>query len=306
MTAKGATEEIRHNQKLLMGPWPHAVNSTSKLGEVDFGPTAVIDLSGYELRWFDYWLKVIDNGIMREPAVRIFVMGENRWTNENEWPIARTKWIKYYLHSQGRANSLFGDGALSTVEPANEPTDSYIYDPARPVPFITEPSFAQIGGPDDYRPVERRDDVLVYTSEPLAEDTEICGPIRVQLYASSSARDTDFMAKLIDLWPNGFAQRLTDGMVRARFRDGMQQPSLIEPGRVYAYSIDCWNTCQMFKKGHRIRLEISSSAFPKYDRNLNTGEALGKTTKMQTAEQKIYHDREHPSHVVLPVVPAKP
>lgn len=306
MTTKGATEDIRRNQKLLMGPWPHDVNSTSKLGEVDFGPTGVIDLNQYELRWFDYWLKGIDTGIMREPPIRMFVMRNNAWVDENEWPIARTRWTKYYLHSRGRANSLFGDGALSSVEPVSEQADGYTYDPAQAVPFITEPSFAQIGGPDDYRAVERRDDVLVYTSGLLTEDTEICGPIRVELHAASSARDTDFMAKLIDVWPSGFAQRLIDGMVRARFRDGMDRPTLIEPGRIYAYQVDLWNTCQVFKKGHRIRLEIASSAFPKYDRNPNTGEALGKTTRVEVAQQKIYHDREHPSYVVLPIVPRKP
>ena len=305
MTTKGATADIRRSQHLLMGPWPHAVNSTSKLGEVDFGPTAQIDLNGYELRWFDYWLKGMDNGVMREPPVHIFVMGDNRWTDENEWPMARTQWTKYYIHSKGRANSIFGDGTLSTMEPAGEPNDVYTSDPARPVPFITEPSFAQIGGPDDYRPVERRDDVLVYTSEVVAEDMQVCGPIRVHLSAASNARDTDFMAKLIDVWPNGFAERLIDGMVRARFRDGMDKPSLIEPGRVYNYNVDCWNTCQTFKKGHRIRLEIASSAFPKYDRNPNTGEALGKTVRLQTAEQKIFHDRAHPTFVILPVVRRK-
>ncbi|MBI3666159.1 MAG: CocE/NonD family hydrolase [Acidobacteria bacterium] len=305
MTRRGATEEIRRSQKLLMGPWPHAVNSTTKLGEVEFGPTAKIDLDGYMLRWFDHWLKGIDDGTDREPPVRIFVMGENAWTDENEWPMARTRWTKYYLHSSGRANSLLGDGRLSPSEPAAEPADGYTYDPAHPAPFITEPSFAQIGGPDDYRPVERRDDVLVYTSEPLQQDTEVCGPIRVTLQASSSARDTDFTALLIDVWPAGFAQRLTDGMVRARFRGGMERQSLIEPGRIYSYDIDCWNTCQMFKKDHRVRLDISSSAFPKYDRNPNTGEPLGKTTRLQTAEQKIYHERSHASYITLPIVPRK-
>ena len=305
MTTRG-DESVRRSQNLLMGPWPHAVNSGTKIGSVAFGPTAVIDMNAVWLRWFDYWLKGVDNGVMKEPPVRIFVMGENVWRNENEWPMARTRWTKYYLHSNGRANTLSGDGTLSSAEPANEPSDSYSYDPAKPVPFITDPSFAQIGGPDDYRKVEEREDVLVYTTEPLSEDTEVCGPIRVKLHAVSSAPDTDFMAKLIDVWPNGFAQRLTDGMVRARFRDGMDKPSLLEPGRVYAYDLDLWNTCQLYQKGHRIRIEISSSAFPKYDRNLNTGEALGKTTKMQVAQQKIYHDREHPSHVVLPIVPRKP
>ncbi|MEK7407940.1 MAG: CocE/NonD family hydrolase, partial [Acidobacteriota bacterium] len=233
----------------------------------------------------------------------LFVMGANRWRDEQEWPIASTRFTKFYLHSKGRANSFYGDGSLSTSSAAEEPPDRYTYDPAQPTPFITEPTFAQLGGPDDYRPVERRDDVLVYTSEPVTEDTEVCGPVKVQLHAASSARDTDFMAKLLDVWPNGFAQRLTDGMVRARFREGMERPSLIEPGRIYAYNIDAWNTCQVFLKGHRIRLEIASSAFPKYDRNPNTGEDLGKTTRMQTAGQTVYHDAGRPSHVVLPVVP---
>jgi uncharacterized protein len=305
VTTKGATE-VRRAQRLLIGPWPHAINSSPKLGQIDFGPTAVIDMNAYWLRWFDYWLKGIQNGVSQEAPVRIFVMSGNGWRDENEWPLARTQWTKYYLHSKGRANTLSGDGTLSTAAPANEPTDKYSYDPAKPVTFITDASFAQIGGPDDYRTIEERSDVLVYTSEPLADDTEVCGPLRVRLAAASSARDTDFMAKLIDVWPNGFAQRLNDGMVRARFRQGMDKPSLIETGRVYDYDLDLWNTCQLYRKDHRIRIEIASSAFPKYDRNLNTGEALGQTTGMQIAEQKIFHDREHPSYVILPVVPRKP
>ena len=305
VTTKGKTAEIRRSQRLLIGPWPHAINSSTKIGQIDFGPTAVIDINAYWLRWFDYWLKGIDNGLSHEPPVRIFVMSENVWRYENEWPIARTQWTKYYLHSNGKANTLSGDGSLSTTQPANEPADNYSYDPAKPVTFITDASFAQIGGPDDYRAIEERPDVLVYTSEPLTDDLEVCGPIRVRLAAASSARDTDFMAKLIDVWPNGYAQRLNDGMVRARFREGMDKPSLIEPGRVYDYDLDLWNTCQLYRKGHRFRIEISSSAFPKYDRNLNTGEALGQTSRMQVAEQTIYHDGKHLSYVVLPIVPRK-
>lgn len=304
MTTKGP-ESVRKSQKLLMGPWPHAVNSTSRLGKVDFGPTARIDLEAYTLRWFDYWLKGIDTRIASEPPVRIFVMGENRWRDEDEWPIARTCWTKYYLHSAGNANTLSGDGKLTTKEPEFEPFDKYRYDPAKPTPFITEPSFAQIGGPDDYREVEARKDVLVYTSEVLDHDVEITGPIKVRLYAASSAKDTDFMAKLIDVWPDGFAQRLCDGMVRARFREGMDKPSFLQPNKVYPFDIDCWNTCQLFKKGHRIRLEIASSAFPKFARNLNTDEVLGTTTAMTVADQRVYHDRNYPSHVMLPVVPKK-
>ncbi len=304
MTTKGRTKEIRSNQKMLIGPWSHGLlRAEQKLGDIDFGSKAIIDLKAVFLRWFDYWLKGIDNDIMKEPPVSIFVMGKNKWVDENEWPIASTKWTKYYLHSKELANSLHGDGELSIDEPGIEPPDEYTYDPEHPVPFITDPEFAQIGGPDDYRSIERRDDVLVYTSSKMKKDTTICGPISMVLYASSSAPDTDFMAKLLDVWPNKFSQRLTDGMVRARFREGMDKPSLIEPGKIYSYDIDLWDTCQTFKRKHRIRLEISSSAFPKYDRNPNTGDPLGMNDRMKIAKQTIYHDSEHQSHVVLPIIP---
>ncbi len=299
MTTRGATPAARASQRLLMGPWGHVVNTVSKLGDVDFGPQALIDLRAEELRWFNRWLKAYTNisTPSEEFPVRIFVMGVN------EWPLARAQWTPFYLHSGGRANSRFGDGFLSTTKPENELTDTYRYDPAHPVPFITDPTSSQIGGPDDYAAIERRDDVLVYVTEPLTEEVEVTGPIGVDLYASSSAPDTDFMAKLVDVWPSGFAQRLCDGMVRARFREGMKRPALIKPGKVYYYTIDCWNTSQVFKAGHRIGLEIASSAFPKYDRNLNTGAPLGVTTKMAVSEQRIHHDEEHPSAVVLPVIP---
>lgn len=305
MTTQGATPAARASQRMLMGPWGHVVNTTSKLGEVDFGPQALIDMRAEELRWFNRWLKGYTNISVtsEEFPVRIFVMGANEWRDEREWPLARTQWTPFYLHSGGSANSRFGDGTLSISKPESEPTDTYQYDPAHPVPFITDPTSSQIGGPDDYSAIERRDDVLVYVTEPLQEEVEVTGPIRVDLFASSSAPDTDFMAKLVDVWPSGFVQRLCDGMVRARFREGMDRPSLIEPGKIYQYSIDCWNTSQTFKAGHRIGLEISSSAFPKYDRNLNTGAPLGITTEMAVAEQRVYHDVEHPSAVVLPIIP---
>jgi putative CocE/NonD family hydrolase len=305
MTQKGATAEARKSQKLLMGPWPHAVNSTRKLGAVDFGSTALIDLDGYELRWFDHWLKAAENGIMAEAPVRIFVMGRNEWQDQADWPIRGTQFVKYYLSSNGRANSLFGDGKLSAQAAASVAPDRFTYNPIDPVPFIMESTYAQLGGPDDYRPVERRDDVLVYTSESLDVARVICGPVRAHLSASSSAVDTDFMVKLIDVWPSEFAQRLTDGMVRARYRDGGDKSSLIEPGKIYGFDVDAWNTCQEFGKGHKIRVEVASSAFPKYDRNQNTGEALGKTVNTKVAEQTIYHDAQHPSYVILPLLPDK-
>ena len=292
----------RANQKLIMGPWGHRVNTTQKLGDVDFGPQALIDLRGLELAWFDRWLKGIETDEAR-PGARIFVMGENRWRDEDEWPLARAERRSYYLHSQGNANSRFGDGSLSTSTAQAEPPDHYRYDPSRPVPFLTDPTSSQIGGPDDYAAIERRDDVLVYLTPPLEEDLEVTGPIRLELYAASSAVDTDFMAKLVDVHPGGFVQRLCDGMLRARFRSGMTRPELIEPGRIYPFEIDLWNTSQVFLKGHRIGLEIASSAFPKYDRNLNTGEDLGTGTRMLVAEQTIYHDIDHPSALILPVIP---
>ncbi|WP_054948672.1 CocE/NonD family hydrolase [Numidum massiliense] len=318
MTSHAATEAARRSQKILMGPWPHNINQSTKLGDIDFGPTSLIDLKGYQLRWFDYWLKGEHNGVMDEAPVRLFVTGANEWRDEGEWPLQRTTWTPYYLHSGGRANSRFGDGRLTLERPtaahgegvdrsqggtgAEAATDTYVYDPRDPVPFITDMVSSQIGGPDDYAAIERRDDVLVYSSEPLAEDTEVIGPVKMELYAASTAKDTDFMVKLLDVWPNGYAQRLTDGMVRARFRDGMDKPSLIEPGTIYKYVVDCWNTCHRFLRGHRIRIEIASSAFPKYDRNLNTGAPLGQTREVTVAEQTVYHDRAHPSAIILPVI----
>jgi putative CocE/NonD family hydrolase len=303
MTRHGATAEARASQRLLMGPWGHAVNASTQVGDLDFGPQAVIDLYAEVTRWFDRWL-LPQTASQPDAPVRIFVMGENNWRDEQEWPLARTQWTRFYLHSGGSANSRFGDGVLNTTSPAaDEPADGYTYNPAYPTPFLTEPTSSQIGGPDDYTVVQRRDDVLVYQTELLEQDTEVTGPIQVELYASSSAPDTDFMAMLIDIWPNGFRQRLCDGMVRARFREGMQKPSLIEPGRIYHYQIPCWNTAHVFKAGHRICLQISSSAFPKFDRNLNTGAPLGRTSEFVSAEQRIYHNESSPSAVVLPIIP---
>lgn len=303
MSQSARTERARRSQKLIMGPWAHAINTTQKLGEVDFGPQSLIDLQAMYLRWFDYFLKGEDNGIVHEPPVSLFVMGTNTWRQEREWPLARATYAKYYLHSGGRANSSYGDGVLGPTRPQSEPSDEYAYDPLRPVPFITELTSAQIGGPDDYAAIERRDDVLVYTTEPLIDAMEVTGPIAVELYAATDALDTDFMAKLVDVWPTGFAQRITDGMVRLRFREGMERPELAEPGKVYRLEIDCWYTAHVFLPGHRVRLEIASSAFPKYDRNPNTGDPLGETDRTIRARQHIFHDERYPSALILPIIP---
>ena len=302
MTANATSDDIRRKQRLLMGPWGHAVNAASRLGEVDFGPSAVIDLDGYQASWLKWVLG--DDDVEPPAPVRIFVMGENQWRNESEWPLARTQFTDYFLRSGGAANSRYGDGRLDTTAPAeDEPSDVFTYDPQRPVPFLTAPRSSQLGGPDDYSAVELRGDVLCYTTDEFEEDVEITGPMKLLFFGSSSAVDTDFTAKVIDVHPTGFCQRLTDSMVRARYRDGHDEARLMDPGTVYEFTIDLWNTSILLSKGHRLRLEVSSSAFPKYDRNLNTGEPIDTGTRMEQAENRIWHDAAHPSRLVLPVIP---
>lgn len=303
MTHTDKNKKSKSSQRLLMGPWSHQVNASTKVGDIDFGEAALIDMNAYLLKWFDYWLKGIDNGTNQAPAVDIFVMGDNKWRSENEWPLNRTEWRKLYLNSGGRANSRFGDGTLEKEVQETSGTDTYTYHPKDPVPFITEMLSHQIGGPDDYASIERRDDVLVYSTEKLETDIEVTGPVKAEIYASTDAVDTDFMVKLLDVHPDGYVQRLTDGMVRGRFRNGMEHPELLKPGEIYLFEVDCWNTSHVFKKGHRIRVEIASSAFPKYDRHLNTGDILGVTSDMIQAEQTIYHDAAHPSGITLPFIP---
>ncbi|RAQ95371.1 CocE/NonD family hydrolase [Thermogemmatispora tikiterensis] len=313
MRQHGATPQARQS-KLLIGPWAHTSQGTL-VGEQTFGfasTTAFINLQQdfmtYQLRWFDYWLKGIENGILQEAPIKIFVMGANIWRDEQEWPLARAVETRYYLHSQGHANTLHGDGTLSTEPPEDESADRYTYDPANPVltrggALLMAPEYP--AGPFDQRPTESRHDVLVYTSAPLQADLEVTGPIRVHLWAVSSAPDTDFVARLVDVHPDGYAQNLTDGIIRARYRHAPRggDPSLIEPGKAYEYVIDLWSTSNLFKAGHRIRLDITSSNFPRWDRNPNTGQPLGASAEMILAQQTILHNREHPSYVVLPIVP---
>ena len=298
--------EAATKTRILVGPWPHAPMGTSQVfGDIDFGPAATLDLGGEHLRWYEQRLKGIDNGFDDEPPVRIFVMGINEWRSENEWPLARTQYTSFYLHSNGKANSFHGDGTLDMSEPQSEqPTDAFDYDPLDPVPTVGGQSmFLENNGPRDRRSVERRDDVLVYTTEPLGEDTEVTGPIELVLYAASSAPDTDFTATLVDVYPNGKAINISEGIVRARFRESHTDPTLIEPGKVYRYTIKIWETSNVFRAGHHIRLEISSSNFPRFDRNLNTGEDCGLGTRTEIAQQTVYHQAGQASHLVLPIIP---
>jgi putative CocE/NonD family hydrolase len=300
-----AREPARTLTRITIGPWTHtAIGSAAPFGDVDFGAAAALDVVGEHLRWYERRLRGVDNGIDREPPVRLFVMGENVWRGEHEWPLARTVYTPFYLHSAGRANSLYGDGTLTREPPGEEPADTYTYNPDDPVPTLGGQSmFIENTGPRDRRPVERRDDVLVYSSPPLDCDTEVTGPIVVNLAAASSAPDTDFTATLVDVYPDGRAIHISEGIVRARYRDSLEQPSLIEPQRPYSYRINVWETSNLFKAGHRIRLEISSSNFPRFDRNPNTGHAFGQDAEWQLATQTILHTAEHPSNVVLPIIP---
>jgi putative CocE/NonD family hydrolase len=275
------------------------------VGDLDYGPEADVDFLPIELRWYDYWLKGIDNGMMEEPPVDIFVMGENRWRSEHEWPLSRARDSKYFLHSGGRANSRFGDGRLGTTSPGEEPPDSFVYNPEDPVPTYggNVSMYPSTGGPRDQRAIQRRDDVLVYTSEKLESDVEVTGRILTELYAASTATDTDFTAKLNDVHPNGYAQLLAEGIIRARYRNSFKKQELLTPGEVYEYTVDLWSVSHVFKKGHKIQLEISSSNFPKYDRNPNTGHKYGEDAELEKATQTIYHSQQHPSSIILPVVP---
>jgi uncharacterized protein len=303
-----ATPEARRGQKLIMGPWahlmPYAIPTSRGTGDIDFGPEAKVELHAIQLRWFDQLLKGLPTGMLEEPPVRIFVMGDNRWRDESEWPLKRTTYTKVFLHSRGGANSLSGDGSLSLVAASgDEAADHYLYDPADPVPTRGGATLGLPPGVYDQSEIEQRKDVLVYTGEPLAEPLEITGPVSMKLFAASSAPDTDFMAKLIDVRPDRYAHNLAEGVVRARFRESLNKPSPITPGKTYEYSIDMWATSHVFKRGHRVRLEITSSNFPRYDRNPNTGNDFAVDTELRTAQQTIFHALGSASHLVLPVIP---
>jgi putative CocE/NonD family hydrolase len=298
------------HKRIIIGPWTHSkyLGKRNGGGSVDFGPEANVDASKIFQAWNDHWLLDIDNGADKAAPVTIFVMGENQWRDENEWPLARTHYTRYYLHGGGKANSATGDGTLSTEAPKTEPTDGYVYDPADPVKTLGGNVCCSSvpAGTHDHREIETRNDVLIYTTPVLAEAVEVTGPIKAKLYAASSAKDTDWVVRLIDLHPDGRAQNVQDGILRARYRAGNARPAkLLAPGKVYAYDIDMWATSNVFLPGHRIRIEITSSNFPRFDRNLNTGEDPATGTRMEKATQTIHHDAKYPSHVVLPIIPRK-
>jgi len=291
--------------RILIGPWPH--NMAAKLDGVDFGPDSDVPMRAIQLQWFDQFLKGKDTPLLSQPPVRIFVMGVNRWREEREWP-PRAHPQRFYLESRGRANTLAGDGQLRLRTPADRasPPDRFVFDPQDPVPtaggaVCCNPKVFP-WGPRDQRAVEQRRDVLVYTTAPLPGDVEVVGPVRVVLYAATSARDTDFTAKLVDVLPDGRAQNLTDGILRLRYRQSLEKLELARPGEIYKLMIDAGVTGNVFQKGHRIRIEVSSSNFPRFDRNPNTGGPIADSTELRKATQTVYHDARRPSYLLLPVL----
>ncbi len=307
MRKNAATQEARDGQRLLVGPWAHAATSPEgKIGDVTFGKNAVLDMNAAIVKWFDYALKGVKNEFASDAPVRIYVMGENVWRDEKEFPLARTQYTKYFLHSTKGANSIGGDGEISIKSPGKEKPDVYEYDPMKAVPTIGGRlccGAAIPPGPFDQRPNESRSDVLVFSTPPLERDVEVTGEITVELYAATTAADTDFTAMIVDVDPSGYARFLTDGIARARYRNSTDRVEPIEPAKVYKYAIDLWTTSNLFKAGHRIRVYISSSNFPRFNRNFNTGERTMGATKMVKATQTIYHDAEHPSAIILPIIP---
>jgi putative CocE/NonD family hydrolase len=322
MQSAGGTEDARKGTKLVMWAQCHACPAGSKAGEIDFGSENTYDLNALYVRFFDRWLKGIDNGIDREPAAKLFVMlppdsgtqGSGFWIDADTLPLPNTRKETWLLRSGGQANTSSGDGVLIRAGGdqgrASARDDRFTYDPQNPVPTkgggmccINDllPS-----GAFDQSEIEKRKDVLVYTSAPLTESVAVIGPVSVKLWATTDAQDTDFTAKLVDVHPDGYAQNILDRLVRARYRGGSKlPPSLIEPGKTYDYDIELGNTSLVFKPGHRIRLEISSSNFPHYVRNQNTASDVGTTSEIRMANQTILHDDEHRSSLTLPIAPIK-
>jgi uncharacterized protein len=305
--AHGATEAARTQQHLLMQIGGHA-GFGRRIGDVDFGPHALENrYTDVILDWYDFLFKGARNQFATDKPVKLFVMGVNEYRSEDDWPPPQAHYVKYFLHSRGKANSLRGDGSLSTSAPQSEPPDAYVYDPANPVPTVGGPLCCDQKhmepGPRDQRSVENRDDVLVYSTLPLMQDVEVTGPVTVTLFVKSSGVDTDFTGKLLDVGPDGFAKDLTEGILRMRYRDSQEHASLMNPGEIYQIRLDLWSTSNVFRRGHSLRLEISSSNFPRFDRNLNTGEEIKFARWLVSATNTVLHDAQHPSALVLPLMP---
>jgi putative CocE/NonD family hydrolase len=289
--------------RIVVGPWAH--NMSAPFDGVDFGPDSQVAVRSLQMEWFDQWLMGKDTPLLSEPPMRFFVMGSNQWREEKEWPPAGAQARTFYLESGGRANTLAGDGVLSSRPGSKAESDRFEFDPNDPAPthggsVCCNPKVLP-WGPMDQRVVEARRDVLVYTTRPLRQNLEIEGKVEARLWVATSARDTDFTVKLVDVFPDGTARNLTDGILRLRYRNSLEKPEPAKPGETYHVSVDAGVTGNVFLAGHRIRVEVSSSNFPKFDRNPNTGSPVADAVRLLKATQTVYHDAERPSCVVLMV-----
>ena len=296
------TKTARKGSKLVIGPWSHFPPGGRRFGNIDFGPAADLDLAALDVRWFDHWLKGIPNGSDRDAPVRIFVMGDNQWRDEPAWPLKRARSKVFFLAGDGKANTPAGDGALADQCPARDAADTYTYDPRDPVPTLFAPGAGNFTCATDQRPLANRQDILVYQTAPLAQRLEVTGFPQVELYADSSAPDTDWVARLIDVAPDGLARNVCMGLVRARYHDGLDKPRWIEPGKVLKYTIRLAPTANAFLPGHRIRLDVTSSDFPNYDRNHNTAADPNADATLAVARQAVHHGKAYPSKIILPWV----
>jgi uncharacterized protein len=290
------TTRARDNQWLIMGPWTHWGIASGVVGDLDFGPEATLDIHALRRDWFAHWLKDEDTAVVHRPPVRIFVMGDNVWRDEQEWPLARTRWTAFHLQP---------GGGLATASPSASEPDRYTFDPGDPVPTrggrLLMSNAGATGGPVEQGDVAERPDVLAYTGEPLTEPVEITGPVRAELWISTSAPDTDFSAKLVDVHPDGRSFNICDGIVRTRTVAAIP----LEPGAVYQVPIDMAATSIVVPAGHRLQVQVSSSSFPMWEPNANTGKEVGtdRVEDLRTADQRVFHDAAHPSRVVLPIIP---
>ncbi|MCX6646228.1 MAG: CocE/NonD family hydrolase [bacterium] len=298
----------KDEQYLLIGPWPHATNTKSVIPGVDFGPEEIIDLNGYIMDWLDKVMCGKPDSWGDRGRCRLFEMGSNTWKEYSDWPPTGMIERSFFLDSKGNANSMFGDGILIGKPADRKKTsfDEYTYDPDDPTPYLMDAASLQIGGPFDARPVERRDDVLCYTSGIFKEDLIICGRLWAELFVSSSAEDTEFCAKLCDVYPNGHARQLNDGNIRLALRNSLEKQEPVKSGEIVKILIDMWATYVRIKKGHRLRLEVASSAVPKFAPHTNTLEPPGSAVKAIIAQNRVYHASEYQSRVILPVLDLEP
>jgi putative CocE/NonD family hydrolase len=290
--------------RIVIGPWPH--NMSIPFEGIDLGPESQVGVRSLQIAWFDQWLKGKDSALLSKQPIQFFVMGANKWREEREWPPEAAKPMDFYLQSGGKANSLTGDGALADKPGHKSPFDTFEFDPAHPVPtrggsVCCNPKVFP-WGPFDQRVVEERKDVLIYSTKPLKDPVEVAGPVKVALWVSTNVKDTDYTAKLVDVFPDGTARNLTDGILRLRYRDSLEKPELAKPGELYRIVVDAGPTSNVFLKGHRIRLEVSSSNFPRFDRNPNTGALIADATRFAKANQIVFHDAAHPSALTLLVI----